>query len=141
MTEQERNLEATQRLYAICAAGEWDAVRDMLADDFFATEAPGLPYAGRFSGKDALHELFVLVMGMMDVEAMDLVQMTAGGDWVITLVTMHARDADGPIAIELAEGTRFRDGKVAELKPFYFDPATVHRAVAAKRSTVSVQPE
>ena len=130
---EERNLEATQQLYALCAAGEWAAVRDMLADDFFATEAAGLPYEGVFAGKDALERLYRKVMGMMPVEGMDLIQMTAGGDWVIVLLEMKARDADGEFTIPLAEATRFRDGKVAEIKPYYFDPALVHRAVAAGR--------
>ncbi|HEX8446934.1 MAG TPA: nuclear transport factor 2 family protein [Sphingomonas sp.] len=132
MTQQDHNLNQTRRLYALSAAGDWAAVRDMLDDDFCATEAPGLPYAGTFRGKDGLRALFVLVMGMMAIEAMDLIEMTAGGDWVIVLVTMRARDADGPFDIELAEATRYRDGRVIELKPFYFDPAAVHRAVAAK---------
>jgi ketosteroid isomerase-like protein len=134
MTEQERNLEATKRLYAICAEGDWAAVREMLHDDFFATEAPGLPYEGVFRGKDGLQNLFVKVMSMVDLTGMDLIEMTVGGDWVIALVEMHARDADGDFTIELAEGSRFQDGKVCEIRPYYFDPALVHRAVRAKQA-------
>lgn len=137
MTEQERNLEATKRLYAICAAGEWAAVREMLDDDFFVTEAPGLPYEGVFRGKDGLQELYATVMGMMDLSGLDLIEMTVGGDWVIVLVDMLASDADGDFRIALAEGTRFRDGKVCEIKPFYFDHALVHRAVNAKKAAAA----
>lgn len=135
MTEQERNLEATKRLYAICAQGDWAAVREMLTDDFFVTEAPGLPYEGVFRGKDGLEELYNTVMGMMDLTGMDLIEMTCGGNWVIVLVEMIASDADGEFRIQLAEGSRFRDGKVCEIKPYYFDPALVHRAVNAKKAT------
>lgn len=131
MTLEERNLKETEKLYALSAAGDWPAVREMLTDDFFATEAPGLPYEGVYSGKDGLEQLYRKVMGMMPVQGLDLIQMTAGGDWVIVIVEMIASDADGEFRIPLAEGTRFRDGKVAEIKPFYFDHALVHRAVAA----------
>ena len=131
MSQEERNLKETEKLYVTCAAGDWAAVREMLADDFFATEAPGLPYEGVYTGKDGLRRLYEKVMAMMPVEGLDLIQMTAGGDWVIVLVEMKARDADGEFRIPLAEGTRFADGKVAEIKPYYFDPALVHRAVAA----------
>lgn len=136
MADEAQNLERTKRLYEISAAGDWAAVEEMLADDFVATEAAGLPYEGAYRGKDGLRQLYLKVMGMMDLEGLDLVQMTVGGDWVIALVTMKARDADGPFDIELAEGTRFRDGKVVEIKPFYFDPAQVHRAVKAKQAVV-----
>ena len=133
MSREARNLEECKRLYAVCAAGDWDAVSDMLADDFIATEAPGLPFEGTYPGKTGLRDLFTRVMGMMAVEGMELVEMTAGGDWVIVLVTLRVRDDAGVFPIELAEATRFgADGKVAEIKPYYFDPALVHRAVAAK---------
>ncbi|SFS09518.1 nuclear transport factor 2 family protein [Sphingomonas jatrophae] len=133
MSIEERNLEETRKLYALCAAGDWPAVRDMLCDDFFATEAPGLPFEGVYAGRNGLRQLFEKVMGMMPVAGLDHVQMTAGGDWVIVLVEMLARDEAGEFRIPLAEATRFRDGKVAEIKPYYFDPALVHRAVAAGR--------
>ena len=137
MTEQERNLEATKHLYAICAQGDWVAVREMLDDDFFATEAPGLPYEGVFRGRDGLQELYGTVMGMMDSTGMDLIEMTCGGDWVIVLVEIKATDAGGDFCIALAEGTRFRDGKICEIKPYYFDPALVHRAVNAKKAATA----
>lgn len=137
MTEQERNLEATKRLYAICAAGDWAAVREMLDADFFVTEAPGLPFEGVYRGKDGLQELYGIVMGMMDLTGMDLVEMTCGGDWVIVLVEMKASDANGDFRIPLAEGTRLRDGKVCEIKPYYFDHALVHRAVNAKKAATA----
>lgn len=132
MTREEQNLKNTERLYAVCAAGDWDAVRDMLTDDFFVTEAPGLPYEGVFRGRDALRDLYTKVMGMIEVSGLDLIQMTAGGDWVVVLVEMLARDEDGEFRIPLAEATRFRDGKACEIKPYYFDPALVHRAVRTK---------
>ena len=136
MTDAEdRNLELTKQLYALSGSGQWDAVADMLTDDFFATEAPGLPYEGVYRGKRALQELFGTVMGMMDVTGMDLHQMTVGGDWVIVLVDIIARDETGAeLRVSLAEGTRFRDGKVCEIRPYYFDPAVVHRAVNAKKA-------
>ena len=77
------------------------------------------------------------VMGMMDSTGMDLIEMTCGGDWVIVLVEIKATDAGGDFCIALAEGTRFRDGKICEIKPYYFDPALVHRAVNAKKAATA----
>lgn len=136
MTEQERsNLAATVKLYEVTGRADWAAAAEMLTDDFFVTEAPGLPYEGVFRGRAALHDLFVKVMGMMDVTGLDIHQMTAGGDWVVVLLDIVARDENGAeLRVSLAEGTRFRGGKVCEIRPYYFDPAVVHRAVAAKRA-------
>ena len=135
MTNQEQqNLVATQLLYDATGRGDWDATAAMLTDDFFITEAPGLPFAGVYSGRNALRDLFTKVMGMMEVTGLDLQQMLAGGDWVMVLLDIVAHDTDGSeIRIPIAEGTRFRDGKACEIKPYYFDPALVHRAVAAKQ--------
>ena len=126
------NLALTEQLYALSGAGDWDGVRAMVTEDFFITEAPGLPFGGEYRGPDALRDLYGKVMGMMAVTGLDLTEMTVGGDWVIALVEMQAEDADGTFSIPLAEAIRFRDGKAAEIKPYYFDPALVHRAVAAK---------
>lgn len=136
MTDQEDHLiELTQRLYTLTGAGDWDAVADMLTDDFFVTEAPGLPYEGVYRGRNALRELFETVMGMMDATGLDIHQMTAGGDWVIVLLDIVARDeAGGELRLSLAEAIRFRGDRVCEIKPYYFDPALPHRAVEAKRT-------
>lgn len=136
MTDQEQaNLAATVRLYEITGRADWEAAAEMLTDDFFVTEAPGLPYEGVFRGRNALRELYIRVMGMMDVTGLDIHQMTVGGDWVVVLLDIVARDTDGgELRLPLAEATRFRDGKVCEIKPYYFDAALPHRAAAAKRA-------
>jgi len=92
--------------------------------------------AGVYRGKGALKELFLKVMGMMDVAALDRGQTTVGGDCAVTLVSF--RFADPSLApAELCELFRFRDGKVCEIRPYYFDPATVVAAVEAKKAAVS----
>ena len=123
-------------LYTATGAGDWDKAAAMLTDDFFVTEADCLPMAGVYRGKNALKDLFLKVMGMMDVAALDRGQTTVGGDCAVTLVSF--RFADPALApAELCELFRFRDGKVCEIRPYYFDPATVVAAVAAKAGVVS----
>lgn len=120
-------------LYAATGSGDWKTVATMLTDDFFVTEAAGLPMAGIYRGKDALKELFVKVMGMLDVAALDRVQTTAGGDYAVTILTM--RFADPALEpVDLCELFCFRDGKVCEIRPYYFDPAPVIAAARAKQA-------
>lgn len=117
-------------LYTATGTGDWDRAAAMLTDDFFVTEADSLPMAGVLRGKNALKELYIKVMGMLEVSALDRTQTLVGGDYAITYLTM--RFADPSLApVELCELFRFRDGKCCEIKPFYFDPAPVVAAANA----------
>lgn len=120
-----------EELYAATGVGDWDKAAAMLTDDFFVTEAEGLPMAGIYRGKYALRDLFIKVMGMLDVAALDRVQTTAGGDYAVTVLTMRFADPAIPPA-ELCELFRFRDGKCCEIKPYYFDPQAIVAAARAK---------
>jgi len=122
-------------LYAATGVGDWDKAASMLTDDFFVTEADTLPMAGTYRGPNALRDLFMKVMGMMDVAGLDRVQTTVGGDYAVTILAF--RFADPTLApAELCELFRFRDGKVCEIRPYYFDPAPIIAACAAKKASV-----
>ncbi len=117
-------------LYAATAVGDWESAEAMLTDDFFITEAGSLPMAGIYRGKNALRELFTRVMGMMEVTGLDRVETTTGKDHAVTILSFTFADpalAPG----ELCEVFRFRDGKVCEIKPYYFEPATMVSACRA----------
>ena len=119
-------------LYSATGAGDWDKAASMLTDDFFVTEADCMPMAGIYRGKHALRDLFIKVMGMVDVVGLDRVETMAGKDYAATYLSF--RFADPALApAELCEMFRFRDGKCCEIKPFYFDPAQFSAAVEAKK--------
>lgn len=125
-------VQLVDRLYKASSAGDWALAESMLSDDLVAIEADSLPYAGIYRGRGALRELFNKVMGMMDVAGLDRVQTVVGGDYAIEVLTM--RFADPSLApAELCEMYRFRNGKVCEIKPYYFDPAPVIAACEAKK--------
>jgi hypothetical protein len=119
-------------LYAATGAGDWEKAASMLTDDFFVTEADNLPMAGVYRGKDALKDLFVTVMGKVDVAALDRVLTTTGGDYAITILSMRFADPALEPA-ELLELFRFRDGKCCEIKPYYFDATKFAAAAQAKQ--------
>lgn len=132
MTHEEM-IRFVDDLYAATGAGDWDRAAAMLTDDFFVTEAEGLPMAGVYRGKYALRDLFIKVMDMLDVAALDRTQTTAGGDYAVTILTMRFADPSVPPA-ELCELFRFRDGKCCEIKPYYFDPQAIVAASQVKRA-------
>lgn len=120
-------------LYAATGSADWDRAAAMLTDDFVAVEADNLPMAGSYHGRHGLRDLYVKVMGLMDVAGFERIQTTVGGDHAVTILSIRFADPALKPA-ELCEMFRFRDGKVCEIKPFYFDPAPVIAATEAKRA-------
>ncbi len=89
--------------------------------------------AGTYRGQNALRELYNDVFQMLDVGGLDRIQTTTGGDYAVTILKMQFADASLGSA-ELCEMFRFRDGKCCEIKPYYFDPAPIIAAAAAKKA-------
>lgn len=127
----EQMIQFVDDLYEATGMGDFDKAATMLTDDFFVTEADGLPMAGTYRGKNALRDLYSKVMGIVDVVGLDRVETTAGKDHAVTILSF--RFADPSLApAELCEMFRFRDGQCCEIKPFYFDPAVFCAAAELK---------
>lgn len=127
-------LQLVDDLYAATGVGDFDKAEEYLTEDFFVTEADSLPFAGVYTGKSALRELYAKVMGMMDVAGLNRVKTTSDGDYAVTILSFEFVDPKLAPA-HLCELFRFRDGKVCEIKPYYFDPAPIIAACAAKAGT------
>lgn len=130
MTHEEI-LQFVDKLYAATGVGDFDTAETMLTDDFFITEADPLPMAGVYRGRRALRDLYGKVMGMMDVAALNRIQTTTGGDYAVCILSFEFVDPSLAPA-QLCELFHFRDGKVCEIRPYYFDPAPIIAACAAK---------
>lgn len=122
--------QLVDRLYAATGVGDWETAEALLTDDFVAYESDAMPMAGAFRGKGGLRELYSLVMDMVDVNALERTDLLTGEDMAIAVITMRFAEPAEPV--ELCERFRFRDGQCCEIKPYYYDPAKFHAAVAAK---------
>ena len=132
MTHEEK-VQFIDDLYDATGRGDWDTANAMLTDDLLISEAAGLPMEGEYKGRNALHDLFTDVFSSLDVSGLDRHAVTTGGDYAICVVTMHFA-GEGLESAELCELFRFRDGKCCEIKPYYFDPAPLNAAAAAKKA-------
>lgn len=130
----EQVLQLVDDLYAATGVGDFDKAEELLTDDFFITEADSLPFAGVYKGRTALRDLFTKVMGMMDVAGLSRVQTTSGGDYAVTILSFEFVDPSLAPA-QLCELFRFRGGKICEIRPYYFDPASIIAACNAKAGT------
>lgn len=129
--QEESNVRTVEALYAATGKGDWPTAESMLTEDFLVTEAGTLPFAGVYRGRRALHDLFMQVVPATGVTNLDIQQITAGGNAVVVLLELVL---GGPpeVRVQLAEVFYFRDGKVSEIKPYYFDPRPMCAAVAAR---------
>ncbi|HUI59212.1 MAG TPA: nuclear transport factor 2 family protein [Steroidobacteraceae bacterium] len=125
------NLRVVEALFAATGRGDWAAAESMLTEDFFVTEADTLPFAGVYRGRRALHDLFTRVMAEAGVVGLDIQQITAGGDRVVALLDM-VLGGTPEVRVPLAETFRLRDGKVCEIKPYYYDPRPIAAAVSRR---------
>lgn len=126
--KDEAKLKAiVQSVYAHAGAGEWERCAAHLSDDLVIHEAASLPYAGEFRGRHALRDLHAQVMAHWADPRIDFHAMTAGDGHVVSLVTFHltSKVTGKHTAMPLAEVFRLADGKVTEIRPFYFDSAVV----------------
>jgi ketosteroid isomerase-like protein len=126
-------LKVIDALYDLSARGDFDAAEaHYLSDDLVITEASDLPMGGVYRGRRALRDLYEKVMGFADVAALERHASMTGSDCAV--VHLHIAFADPDLApAEVLELFRFRDGKVCEIKPFYFDSTSFVRAHERKR--------
>jgi ketosteroid isomerase-like protein len=117
-------------LYAASGKGDWAAAEQMLTDDFFITEAPHVPMAGIFRGRQALQNLYKHVFGLIDVQGLEVHDVTVGDSHAVCLLDMLLPGTP-PVRVALAEMFRFRGDQVCEIRPYYFDPAPLFKALRA----------
>ena len=133
---EERNIKFIEKMFAATGSGDWQAAEEMVTSDFQVVEAPSLPFGGVFRGIKGLQELYGLVMSSVGVAGLDIQQITAGGDRAVVLLDLMI-EGNPPVRVPLAETFRFRDGKVCEIKPYYFDARQVTDAAARKKAANS----
>lgn len=131
MERDDARLALIRKLFEATGKGDWDAAEAHLTEDFFVTEAGSVPFAGVYRGRRALRDLYIKVMGMMDVIDLSITEITIRGDYAVTLLDMVFA-GDPPVRAPLAEMFRFRGDKVCEIRPYYFDPALIVAACKAK---------
>lgn len=124
-----RNLATAEALYAATATGNWPLAESMLCEDLVITEAETLPFAGTYSGKGALRELYAKVLSTSLGEArIEVLNKMAAANHVVYLLQLVPPVGE---PLELVEVFHFaEDGRVASIKPYYYNSAAVTAAVA-----------
>lgn len=125
--QAQRHREIVLRAYAAQAIRDWDSFYAVFDADIQFIEADSLPYGGIYHGLDGFREGTAIMLGYWDPFKAELVEVTVGGDLAILCfeVTGVARATGTSVDFPLTSLWRFRDEKVIEVRPFYFDTAMI----------------
>jgi ketosteroid isomerase-like protein len=102
--------------------------------DVVVHEPKSLPYAGDWRGLDGIGALFRKMREVWSNLAVDDLEATREGDTVFMACTLHltSRATGATITQPFAEVLRFREERLIEGTPFYYDTAEIVAAVAEK---------
>jgi uncharacterized protein len=129
MTDQdEMNVAVVKKAYATAEEGlGWEAFFADFTDESELYEAPSLPYGGIYRGKNSIVRGAHTVFSTFDDFHFEVLGYMAGGENVIAhvLLTGRGKKTGKTFSMPLMEQWRIRNGKVIELRPFYFDSARV----------------
>lgn len=135
--EAEKNKQAVRQIHQVLTGGDlaaaWTVLSKLFDPDVVVYEPASLPNGGVYHGRDE----FLTMMGAfmaeyVDVARIQLHTIVADGDQVVIRWRYPWRPspADEYVDVEVSEWMVFRDGKIIEAKPFYWDTAQLVRPTA-----------
>jgi ketosteroid isomerase-like protein len=126
------NKERLQAIFDAFVAGDSASVDAAIHPDFVITEAPGLPYGGTYRGLEGWHRLVEKIVGTWDDFATAPIEILGHpyGDRFAALHSLKGRSkkTGRSVSLQVFELWVFKDQKVIEVVPFYFDTHAVAKA-------------
>jgi hypothetical protein len=129
----------------LAAGGPGEAPFDLLAP-FFAPDvvlhqADALPYGGTWREHSGMEQFFLAMSRTW--ESFDMVEQkflhTGEIAVVLTDVRARARATGRELTFPILQTITIKDGRIAEVRPFYWDTAAIANACAAPTKTVRDQ--
>lgn len=116
------NKEKVQAMFDAMAAGDFELMKSYLHPEVFVTEADCLPYPGVHRGPDAYIQLVDKVVNTWDDLELSVNAMADVGDMVMVVSEFAGKNKAGvAFNMPMTEVFYFKDGKISEVRPYYFD--------------------
>ncbi len=124
------NKDIVREFMATARRGDVETLRALFHPEFRIVEADGLPYGGTRRGVEGLLGLVHEVFSTWKDCRVEVRQLVAEDDCVIVLAEMSGvgRADPQPFRVPIAELYRFEDGRIVEIRPFYFDTKRLYDA-------------
>lgn len=139
--QAERNKQAVRAMYEALTGGDpasaFTVMQAVFAPDVVVYQPDSLPYGGVYHGFEGFLGMMATAAGRhFDSGRIGLEKMVADGDNVVVRwrYPFRASADDEFVDVEVNEWLTFRDGKIIEARPFYWDTAQLMKAAAAAKS-------
>jgi uncharacterized protein len=121
--ETSKNIQMMESIYTRLTSGDLNGFIDGLSDDVISHQSPLLPYGGVYKGKQAIETMLKeKILPLLDGSKTKMIApLMAADDRVISSWTVQAYRT-GEV-LRLLEHATIKNGKVVELRVFYFDPS------------------
>jgi len=138
-TITDRNRRIVRRIYELGAAGDLAGVAELCTPEYRLTQSPAHPVPGSWTGR-AADAAAGRVFQAVGVDGIDVEEIVADGPHrVIALVQSRGVDGRGrPWRMPVAECFWIEEGKVSDIRPFYWD-LDLLREVARSRETPTTE--
>jgi ketosteroid isomerase-like protein len=119
------NLAVIERFVTAVIAGDAATIEALCHPDFVLQEGSGLSFAGTYAGSEGFLRFLEIFGATLDIDQLEAVRtyVTTDPDFVVCEMELRAtmRATGKPFVSSLLERWRFREGRVIEVKPHYFD--------------------
>jgi uncharacterized protein len=125
-----RGMYAAEREY-LAAGGpgkaSFDTIAPFFAPDVLLHQAEALPYGGTWRGHDGMEQFFVAMsrtwaeFEMVEQEFLSMSETAV----VLTQVHARARATGRELDFPILQAIRVVDGRITEVRPFYWDTAAI----------------
>lgn len=124
----EKLVSIVKDLYAALPKMDWATYQAHLHPEFRVVESNDLPIAGTYEGMAGFLQLIEKAFGLFSEFEPTPGAICAGDDHVMVWVEIKltGRQSNKTITTQLIEVFKFKDEKLIEIRPFYFDGALVH---------------
>lgn len=119
--------DVISRFLDAALGGDDATVAALMHPDFFITEADSLPYGGTYHGLAGLKQMLERLRSCVANHTVVLREIIGGddSDQFGILVDMSGTIGGQPFTQSIFERWILRDGKVAEIWPYYWDTAAI----------------
>jgi ketosteroid isomerase-like protein len=123
-TEADITRSVMERFYAAVVALDEPALRELVHEDAELHQPPNLPYGGIYRGVSEMLELWkTVVIPLADVTTAFVDSMVIEGGHAVAIAGANmARSGNPSLA---CEDYLVRDGKIARIRMFWYDPTPV----------------
>ena len=126
-----KNRDVVSRFLKAALDGDDATVAALIHPDFFIKEADSLPYGGTYTGHAGLKQMLARLRSCIEnhkVVLRDILGADEAGGFGV-LVDMSGLINDKPFVLSIFERWVVRDGRVAEIWPYYWDTSAISALV------------